>query len=72
MKKLTVEEREILKKNALETIKMVDNYPKKFDVTVCVWAEGLNKTEAINEVENQLRQIRFPATISSCEEVNDY
>lgn len=72
MKKLTVKEREILKKDALKTIEMVDNYLKKFDVMVCVWAEDKTSSEAINEVENQLRQIRFPSTISSCEEVEDY
>jgi len=72
MEKLNVEQRETLRKKALETIKMVDNYPKKFDVMVWVWASGKSAEEAISEVEEQLKQLSFPATISHCEEVNDY
>jgi len=53
MEKLTVEEREELKKGAIATIEMVDNYPKKFDVMVCIWANGKTIDETITEVESQ-------------------
>ena len=72
MKMLTIEEREELKKGAITTIEMVDNYPKKFDVMVCIWANGKTIDETITEVESQLRRLDFPATISSWEEVEDY
>jgi RNase H-fold protein (predicted Holliday junction resolvase) len=72
MKTIPLEKREQLKKEAEQTLKMLEHYPKKFDITVCVWAEGKSRTEAIEETKEQLKRIDFPATISSCEEVDDY
>ena len=49
---------------------MIENYPKKFDVNVCIWAEGKNEEEVIAEINNQLSRVTF--TISDITEVNDY
>jgi len=67
---IPLETREQLKKEATETLQMIENYPKKFDVIICIWSEGKNEEEVIAKVNNQLSGVRF--TISEIIEVNDY
>ena len=66
------EERDRIKAKALADIEMVENYPKKFDVTIFGWMEGKSAEDVKEQVVQALNGSGLTYSFGDITEVNDY